>query len=208
MTFSLSCSKENEELNIEKEVFAKLLPNMVDSVYKDPELYLNPTLSRDNQQLQVKSHQERIPAKSSQEILKKEKADKQIEVSVLTTIKPISNQDTGAVTMIIKSNGLKIKLNKNLTPHKLDLTNIRDKRYHFKPLYESLLEKNLTKKNGKTIYYVGVAFSRIQFDDNMENGILTGTYLCYSKCGIGYVILIHKTANSWKIQKVFLDWLS
>ncbi|GLU56582.1 hypothetical protein [Dyadobacter frigoris] len=206
--FSFSCTKENEGLNVEREVFATLLPNLVDSVYKDPELYLNPPLLQGYQQMHSTSRENGISAKSSQEIVKTEKVIKKIDVSVSTAIKPISDQDTKTVNMLIKRNGLKIRLNKNLTSHKLDLTTIQDKRYHFKSLAESALEKNLTTENGKTIYHVGLAFSRIQFDENMENGILNGTYLCYPKCGIGYVILVHKTANGWKIQKVFLDWLS
>jgi hypothetical protein len=197
----ISCKKESGEHASEEKIFTALLPDLIEAVYRDPEKYLNPPFSEEKNYHaddSMRKNPEVAPA-----------ADKELKtVSVFAMIEPVSAQDTATLNMLVKNNGLKIKTSTRQSAYKLNLKPFTDKRYHIKTHFESSLEENTTEPDGKRVYHVGVAFSRIQFDENEEAGILTGTYICQPRCGIGYVIIIRKTAAGWKIDKVFPTWVS
>ncbi|WP_234650487.1 hypothetical protein [Dyadobacter sp. CY356] len=199
MPILLCCEKKNNDSVVEHQIFASLLPEMVDAIYKDPEIYLN---------FQEALRREKIDSTQIDKAPSRADRRKKIVVAVSEILYPPDQNDIESLQLIIKSNNLKIQIPKSKIAHKLVFPVYNNKKYIFKYFSKSHEEESEVYTDGINDWRISVSFSRIQFDEKKDFGILTGTYDCRPQCGVGYVIIVRKTSNGWKVFKVFDTWVS
>lgn len=195
----LCCEKKNDEAVIEQQILASLLSNLVDAVYRDPEIYLN---------FQETLRREKIDSTQISKATSQRKRKKKIVVAVSEFLYPPDQDDLETLQQIIKTNNLKIQIVESKIAHKLVFPAYNNKKYTFKFFSKPQDQGSEVYTDGINVFHISVYFSRIRFDEKKNFGILTGTYNCQPKCGIGYVIIVRKTTSGWQIFKVFDTWVS
>lgn len=190
----LSCNNEECEVAYEQKVMNELFVEMVGKIHKDPSIYLNgPGPEKEHQDKQ------KLSGKDTPRLV----------VAVSDLISPPDKMDIPDILNFCKKQGVKVTLPAPSRSYKIKLQLFLDNPwYRFRYLSEFPEKGNFVKPDGTFAYDGGVAFSRIQFDKGKHIGILTGTYVCEPKCGIGYLIIIRRYGEHWKIDQVIESWIS
>ncbi|WP_159476044.1 hypothetical protein [Dyadobacter sp. 3J3] len=198
----LCCEQDNDAAAIEQQIFTSLLPEMIEAVYKDPAIYLNfPEVSK-----RGKIDSEHITTLTS-----RRGKNEKIIVFISDILNQPDKNDLESIQQIIKTNKLNIHISADKLPHKLVHRIYDNKRFSFKYSPEPSNDDSINGiiyTDGINIFHISVSFSKIQFDENKEYGIMTAIYDCRPKCGIGYVIVVKKESKGWRIYKVFDTWVS
>ncbi|TDD73623.1 hypothetical protein [Flavobacterium caseinilyticum] len=212
----LSCEKRNSSLEIEKEIINNLFVEMVDSIHKDPRIYLtfppNPDIIYDQKgnKIGVDSTEykiEIIKYNNDEELRKKDTS--KLLFGVSEKIYRPSEYEYKSIESYFKTLKLQIDTTSNSTESKIDLEQFKNnKKFRFKYLSEFPIGANILNNDGTFKFSGGIAFSKIIFDERKQIGILCGNYLCEPRCGIGYLIIIKKINNKWKIKKIERTWQS
>lgn len=190
----ISCNNEEREVAYEQKVMNELFVEMVRRIHKDPSIYLKGPGSEKERQ-----NEQKLTRKDTSKLV----------VAVSDLISPPDKMDIPDILDFCKKEGIKVTLPAPAKSYKIKLQLFRDNPwYHFRYLSEFPEKGNFVKPDGTFSYDGGIAFSRIQFDKDKQFGILAGTYVCQPKCGIGYVIVLRRYGNRWKIDKVIGTWVS
>lgn len=212
----LSCEKKNSIVDIEKEIINNLFVEMVDSIHKDPRIYLtfppNPDLIYDQKgnQIGIDSTEykiEIIKYNSDEELRKKDTS--KLVIGVSEKIYKQSEYEYKSIKSYFKTLKLQVDTTSNSIENKIDLEQFKNNnKFRFKYLSEFPDGSNILNNDGTFKFSGGIAFSKIIFDKRKQIGILCGNYLCEPRCGIGYLIIIEKTNKKWKIKKIECTWQS
>jgi hypothetical protein len=212
----LSCEKKNSIVDIEKEIINNLFVEMVDSIHKDPRIYLtfppNPDLIYDQKgnQIGIDSTEykiEIIKYNSDEELRKKDTS--KLVIGVSEKIYKQSEYEYKSIKSYFKTLKLQVDTTSNSIENKIDLEQFKNNnKFRFKYLSEFPDGSNILNNDGTFKFSGGIAFSKIIFDKRKQIGILCGNYLCEPRCGIGYLIIIEKTNKKWKIKKIERTWQS
>ncbi|WP_339919857.1 hypothetical protein [uncultured Flavobacterium sp.] len=212
----LSCEKKNSIVDIEKEIITNLFVEMVDSIHKDPRIYLtfppNPDLIYDQKgnQIGIDSTEykiEIIKYNSDEELRKKDTS--KLVIGVSEKIYKQSEYEYKSIKSYFKTLKLQVDTTSNSIENKIDLEQFKNNnKFRFKYLSEFPDGSNILNNDGTFKFSGGIAFSKIIFDKRKQIGILCGNYLCEPRCGIGYLIIIEKTNKKWKIKKIERTWQS
>ena len=211
-----SCEKKNSQLEIEKEIINNLFVEMVDSIHKDPRIYLTfppfPDIIYDQKGNKIgvdsTDYKIEIIKYNNHEKLRKNDTSKLV-IGVSEKIYKPSEYENKSIELYFKTLKLQIDTTSNPTETKIDLEKFKDnKKFRFKHLSEFPEGANILNNNGTFKFSGGIAFSKIIFDKRKQIGILCGNYLCEPRCGIGYLIIIKKINNKWKIKKIERTWQS
>lgn len=211
-----SCKKENPNLKIEKEIINNLFVEMIDSIHKDPRIYLtfppNPDIIYDQKGNKIgvdstKYKIEIIKYNNGEELRKKDTS--KLLIGVSEKIYKPSEYEYKSIKSYFKKLKVQIDTNSNSVENKIDLAKFKkNNKFRFKYLSEFPEGSNIINNDGTFKFSGGIAFSKITFDVRRKIGILCGNYLCKPRCGIGYLIIIEKVNNKWKIKKVEQTWQS
>lgn len=194
----LGCVNKKDDHIIEQEIFASLFPQMVEAIYKDPDIYLN--FKEAVRHAKIESLGDDSPPKRD--------VRKKIIVAVSDILYPVNADDKESIDQFIKTNKLKIHISESKVTHKLSLPKYSNEHYIFKYFSTRSEDSCVIYTDGMNTFHISVSFSRIQFDENKEYGILSCSYDCRPKCGIGYIIVVRKAPEGWIIDKVFDTWVS
>jgi hypothetical protein len=211
-----SCEKKNSNLEIEKEIINNLFVEMVDSVHKDPRIYLTfppfPDIIYDEKGNQIgvdsTEYKTEIIKYNHKEELRKKDTSKLV-IGVSEKIYKPSKYEYETIQSYFKSLKLQIDTTDNPIENRIDIENFKNNnKFRFKFLSEFPEGANILNNDGTFKFSGGIAFSKIIFDERKQIGILCGNYLCEPRCGIGYLIIIEKINNKWKIKKIEQTWQS
>lgn len=172
---------------------------MIEAIYKDPDIYLN---------FQEALKHAKIDTLHSATPVSNRNENKKIVVAISEILLPSDDNDIASLQQFIKTLKLKIQISRSKYSHKLVLPPLKNGRYIFNYISKPSEKESVIYTNGVNVFHISVFFSRIQFDKKKEYGILTGTYDCRPKCGIGYVIVVRKGKTGWEIYKVYDTWVS
>jgi predicted transport protein len=211
-----NCEKPKSQIEIEKEIFAEIFSDVIDSIYMDRRLFLHfppfPKRVYDKKgnfikedttglSLEFKKH------KLEEEQIKSDTIDTKIAIDDVLT--PIKERQYINFKKVFK--GVSLNITDTIQKIKLDLNLLK----HNKP--EKIISiKELPKidvsdiflKN-KSLKLTGIySFSRIIFDKNYNYGVLEAGYYCGGKCGQGFLIYIKKVENKWIVFKVEPTWIA
>jgi hypothetical protein len=211
-----NCEKKNYNLEFEKEIINNLFVEMVDSIHKDPRIYLNfppfPDIIYDQKlnKIVVDSTEYKIEIvkyNHKEELIKKDTT--KLVIGVSEKIYKPSEYEYESIQSYFKRLKLQIDTTSNSIENKIDLENFKNNnKFRFRYLSEFPEGANILNNDGTFKFSGGIAFSKIIFDKRKQLGILCGNYLCEPRCGIGYLIIIEKVNNKWKIKKIELTWQS
>jgi hypothetical protein len=212
-----SCEKKISNLEIEKKIINDLFVEMVDSIHKDPRIYLtfppNPDIiyDKNGNKIGIDSTEYKIEIVkyNLKEELRKKDTSKLV-IGVDEIIYKPNKYEYESVKSYFKTLKLQIDTTNNSNENKIDLeqfnnnnnNNNNNKKFKFKYLSEFPEGSNIINEDGTFKFSGGISFSKITFDLNKQIGILCGSYLCNPRCGIGYLIIIEKKNNKWKIKKI------
>ncbi|MFV8377128.1 hypothetical protein [Flavobacterium sp. LB1P71] len=211
-----SCEKKNSNLEIEKEIINNLFVEMVDSVHKDPRIYLTfppfPDIIYDEKGNQIgvdsTEYKTEIIKYNHKEELRKKDTSKLV-IGVSEKIYKPSKYEYETIQSYFKTLKLQIDTTNNPIENRIDIENFKNNnKFRFKYLSEFPEGANILNNDGTFKFSGGIAFSKIIFDERKQIGILCGNYLCEPRCGIGYLIIIEKINNKWKIKKIEQTWQS
>lgn len=94
-------------------------------------------------------------------------------------------------------------------PYKVEIEKFESRKFTLKYISELKPDEEFENWSKKYPKFVGLlAFSKIYFDSNKENGILKVRYLCGGKCGLGYLVYLKKINGKWKVKKTVQTWIS
>jgi hypothetical protein len=211
-----SCKKKNSNLEIEKEIINNLFVEIVDSIHEDPRIYLTfppfPDIIYDQKgnKIGVDSTEykiEIIKYNNLEELRKKDTT--KLLIGVNEKIYKPSKYEFESIKSYFKRLKLQIDTTNNPIENKIDVDDFKNNnKFRFKYLSEFPEGSNILNDDGTFKFSGGISLSKIIFDTKKQIGILCGNYLCKPKCGIGYLIIIEKINNKWKIKKVELTWQS
>ncbi len=211
-----SCERKNYNLEIEKEIINDLFVEMVDSIHKDPRIYLTMPPFLDNiydqkgNKIGVDSTRykiEIIQFNHKEELRKKDTS--KLVIGVSDKIYQPSKNEYESIQSYFKTLQLHIDTTRNPIKNRIDIENFKNNnKFRFKYLSEFPEGVNIRNNDGTFKFSGGIAFSKIIFDERKQIGILCGNYLCELRCGIGYLIIIEKINNKWKIKKIEQTWQS
>ncbi|QKJ64624.1 hypothetical protein [Flavobacterium sp. M31R6] len=211
-----SCEKKNSNLEFEKEIINNLFVEMVDSIHKDPRIYLTfppfPDIIYDQKgnEIGVDSTEYKIEIVkyNHKEELRKKDTTKLV-IGVSEKIYKPSKYEYESIQSYFKTLKLQIDTTSNSIENKIDLENFKNNnKFRFRYLSEFPEGANNLNNDGTFKFSGGIAFSKIIFDKRKQLGILCGNYLCAPRCGIGYLIIIEKINNKWKIKQIEQTWQS
>lgn len=211
-----SCEKKNSNLEIEKEIINNLFVEMVDSVHEDPRIYLTfppfPDIIYDEKGNQIgvdsTEYKTEIIKYNHKEELRKKDTSKLV-IGVSEKIYKPSKYEYETIQSYFKTLKLQIDTTDNPIENRIDIENFKNNnKFRFKYLSEFPEGANILNNDGTFKFSGGIAFSKIIFDERKQIGILCGNYLCKPRCGIGYLIIIEKINNKWKIKKIEQTWQS
>ena len=211
-----SCEKKDSNLEIEKEIINNLFVEMVDSVHKDPRIYLTfppfPDIIYDEKGNQIgvdsTEYKTEIIKYNHKEELRKKDTSKLV-IGVSEKIYKPSKYEYETIRSYFKTLKLQIDTTDNPIENRIDIENFKNNnKFRFKYLSEFPEGANILNNDGTFKFSGGIAFSKIIFDERKQIGILCGNYLCKPRCGIGYLIIIEKINNKWKIKKIEQTWQS
>lgn len=212
----LSCEKKNSSVEIEKEIINNLFVEMVDSIHKDPRIYLtlppNPDIIYDQKGNKIgvdsTEYKNEIIKYNNEEELRKKDTSKLV-IGVSEKIYKPSEYEYKSTESYFKTLKLQIDTTSNSIENKIDLEQFKNNnKFRFKYLSEFPDGANILNNDGTFKFSGGIAFSKIFFDSRKQIGILCGNYLCEPRCGIGYLIIIEKINKKWKIKKIEHTWQS
>lgn len=211
-----SCEKKNSNLEIEKEIINNLFVEIVDSIHKDPRIYLTfppfPDIIYDEKGNQIgvdstRYKTEIIKYNHKEELRKKDTS--KLVIGVSEKIYKPSKYEYETIQSYFKTLKLQIDTTNNPIETRIDIENFKNNnKFRFKYLSEFSEGANILNNDGTFKFSGGIAFSKIIFNERKQIGILCGNYLCEPRCGIGYLIIIEKINNKWKIKKIEQTWQS
>ena len=210
------CQDKETSLEFEQKVLDQLLISLVDSSYKDNRLYtLSPRLGKDLFDKNGKwiDRDTLGQGRRDEEYELERKALKNdtvnLVIAINDTVNPISDEDMLLIAREFPDFKLNADNQNGPEKYKLDLASQTNHKFLFK--YISELPRDIEFKNWENKYkkFAGsLMFSRIQFDNKKENGVLSIGYYCGGKCGVGYLVFIKKINDNWVIDKVVDTWIA
>ena len=93
--------------------------------------------------------------------------------------------------------------------YQIDITKHQSQKFDFKHLSEIPKDPNLKNWISKFTRFAGALyFSKIYFDKNKENAVLSVSYSAGYKSSRGYLVYLKKMNESWVVEKVVDTWIS
>ena len=211
---SFGCKKKVEDkFQFEKNVINNVFLEIVDSIYMDRRTILGPPPLRldfkTNKEDTIGYHAELKRYEFEQDSIKKD------TTKILLGVDDLVEKIDGFHKEQFIENCQKIECvydkSKEIEDFKLDLNSIKNnKKFNFQYLSKfppvNVWDLN-DKKNSMPVGAVGI--SRIQFNKNKTQGILSASASCGGgKCGRGFLVIIENKAGKWKVNKIIHTWVS
>ena len=210
----MSCSKNENSLDYEKEVMIQIFPSIVDSIFSDwriskiPKPYLKKGIS-DSLRLEKLKRYEKSLADREKRIIEIKNDTSRIVIAISDTIYTESLLKSSER---IKDNGIEYifdSITKKIE-YKIDLNNFKEnEKFRFKYISEFPKGRNIFRTKYPFYFGGAIGVSRIQFDKDKKHGILSAGILYAPLDGYGYRIYIKKDKNdNWIIDRIKETWIS
>ena len=194
-----SCEKKETDLQFEQNVLDQVFVDIVHQTYKDKRVY---TFNCKEGKLILKKgnsmgwdHPE-----CEKQLSALQKDTLGLVVAISDSVQPIDSNDKEFVPSAFKI------LDKKT--YRIALAHHTSQKFRFKYLSELRPDdefKNWSKKYPK---FIGsLKLSKIYFDPERENGVVTVYYFCGSNCGLCYVVYLQKNQEQWKVKKTESTWI-
>lgn len=214
LIFLSSCEKNATELEFEKKVMNEIFIDLVDSIFIDmrtmkiPSLHLEEGISDSLKNEKINRYRLALDKNEKKRIEIKNDTSR-IVIAVYDTIE---TQSVSAGEELIKHNNIEYLFNSKTKKieYKIDLSKVgKSDKFIFKYYTKFPIGRDIWKTEYP--FYLGgiVSFTRIQFDRDRKNGILSAGISYAPLNGVGYVIYIKKNENDkWIIDKIIQTSIS
>ncbi|MFC5683952.1 hypothetical protein ACYE2N_02325 [Flavobacterium sp. MAHUQ-51] len=208
----LSCERKTSNLELENTIIDELFVAMVDSIHKDNRIYLNfPPIperiyDKKGNLINIDSTQYKKEIVTyNAEIEKIKKDTSKLPMTVSKELYFPSEYSLESIKKYFKSNALKIDTTNTETNTIIIEKFKKNPKFNF-----SYTKKDETPQDRylRVEPYSIVSFSKIIFDESKNTAVLIGSYSCGGKCGLGYLIILHKKDGKWKIKQIEDLWIS
>ena len=212
---SFGCQKkEVSESNFEKEVLNSVFVEIVDSIYMDRRIVSPPPMPKidfkTNKEDTLGFHKKLKEYWIFRDSIKKDKT--RILLGVYDTMTKMSSLEIEIIQKEINLLGYRYDTLKETEEYIFDLKPFKNnKKFHFEKASKYSHEKfwDLNDVSNSKIPVGTIFLSRIQFDKTKTKGILTAGASCGGgKCGRGFLIIIGKKEEKWKVKKIIHTWES
>lgn len=218
-----SFEKKQTELEFEKSVMTEIFPSLVDSICVDSrKMDPPPPVGEsvyDKTGHYVRRDSTKITSEQKIEFRKWQKKKEEVEKdtsSVIIAFDPFLKKNEAELNQLLEEYNPKIQISKisekESNVFRFDFEKIKlNNKFKLKNISEfpKTDNFNLLYELKYDFVFSGILyFSRIQFDNQKEFGILKGSFSYCGRCGRGFNIFIKKVNNKWVIDKIVGTWIS
>lgn len=194
-----SCEKEETDLQFEQNVLDQVFGEVVHQTYKDKRVYTfnckegKPIFEKGNRI--GWDHPE-----CKKQFIALQKDTLGLVVAISDSVQPIDLDDKEFIPSAFKILDTK--------SYRIPIADHNNQKFQFKYLSELHPDDELENWSKKYPKFIGnLKLSKIYFDPERENGVLTVYYFCGSNCGLGYVVYLQKNQEQWKVKKTESTWI-
>jgi hypothetical protein len=219
VTIFFSCKTPENEIQFEKNVISQIIPSIVDSICKDPRIFLNPppmlgefAYDKDNHVIidtSLATLAQKIRYKAW---LKQQNFFKKDTSKLILAFNPKISSSSDSLEVSLKKYFKRKALYNNSTidsSYTLNLKEIKlNQHFEFKHSKEFTKSIDVWNKKYDFIFSGSFYVSRILFDESKNYGVLSASYTCGGLCGEGYIIYIKKLHGKWIIDNIEGTWIS
>jgi len=210
--FLTSCKKKQTNLEFEKSVVNEIFPALLDSVHYDtrfPPPPPPPPNSEWNDSTAVKWDESKIIAEYEKRKAKLEKDTTKLVIAIVDSTYQINERAKRELTDFYKEYVIKLDTVNIEKSYKINISDLKHNQ-KFKLKYRSELPKNSNVwKRDSDFHLSGITgFSRIQFDQTKNYGVLVSGFGCGKLCGFSGLVFIRKINGKWIIDKVKVTAIS
>ena len=210
------CQNNEVPIGFEREVFDQIFVSVVDSTYKD-RIYSTGLSDRQTDIFDAgatpigtdtleKNEKVRLYEREIKELRKNAV---EVVLAVNDTVSRMWDEDRQLIQTHFKSFNSGDSIQQNDDRYKIDLSRYKNRKFVFRYLSELPEDTEFGNWSVKYKKFAGAMFfSRILFDRMRENGALSVSFYCGSKCGLGYIVFIKKVKEKWVVDKVIDTWIS
>jgi len=205
----VSCNNKTDSLQFEKEVMYEIYPALIDSVWVNAVQTYSPPPPPGVDTTEYKLNK----IKESHKRFNKELAEfkkKKFPVDLIVLDRVVNRDNAKELqehfkNAVISENTISDRLEYKLDRKKLDAY----KAFHLQ--YVSKTPRGIERQLYDNCCYSVrgvIVFSKIQFDDEKNYGVLTAGIECGPMCGYGYRIFIKKVKEKWVVDKIEEAWIA
>ncbi|MBA0883296.1 hypothetical protein [Flavobacterium undicola] len=205
---SFSCTKKDESIELENQVFADIFPQMLDSICIDRRLMVPPPFIISEENFSDVKDYEKNKLEYEEEVKRIKNDTLNIVIAIPDSIGQLNFMEISRIKNKFKQKGILLDT-LELKPHKFNISVFQNKT-KYKLKYASTFPKRdaiwITKYKFNLAGYL--FFSRVRFDSKKEFAAITAGYMCGHLCGSGFIIYIRKIKNKWVIDQIEKTWIS
>jgi hypothetical protein len=208
----VGCRRSSNDVNFESDVIHDVFLEVVDSIYMDRRVMLPPKPPRYDNKTTAKDTigYSKILAKyySRQDSILNDKS--KIKLVVDDYVEKITANDNIAITKLFNDLAIEFDNFQDSNHFRLDLSKYsRNKKFNFRYASEFPQESYWDISIDSDLPVGAISISRIQFNRDRTMGVFPASASCGGgKCGRGFLILIKKKNNNWRIAKIIDTWVS
>ncbi|TXE06610.1 hypothetical protein ES711_13990 [Gelidibacter salicanalis] len=203
----ISCEKKQTSLEFEKAVAIEIFPALLDSVFYDTRLTQQPLPPPPNfewtDSTEIKLDETKIIADLEKRKSELQKDTTKLVVAIVDSTYQINERAKKELINFYKDFKIKLDTTNIEKPYKINLADLKhdDK---FKLKYRSQLPPTSKVWKGDYNFYLSgiTGFSRIQFDQTKNYGVMISGFGCGRLCGFSGLVFIRKVKSKWVIDKI------
>lgn len=207
--FLNSCKKKQTDLEFEKSVANEIFAALLDSVHYDTRFPPPPHNSDWDDSTAVKWEESKIILEYEKRKAKLEKDTTKLVIAIIDSTYQIDERAKRELTdfykeYVIKSDSVNIE-----KPYKINISDLKhNQKFILKYRSEFPKNNNIWKRNSDFHLSGITGFSRIQFDQTKNYGVLVSGFGCGKLCGFSGLVFIRKINGKWIIDKVKVTEIS
>jgi hypothetical protein len=210
----ISCGKKQTSLEFEKSVVNEIFPALLDSVFYDTRLTQQPPPPPPpnfewTDSTEIKWDETKIIADLERRKAELQKDTTKLVVAIVDSTYQINEKAKKELINFYKDFKIKLDTTNIEKPYKINLADLKhdDK---FKLKYRSELPATSKVWKGEYNFYLSgiTGFSRIQFDQTKNYGVMISAFGCGRLCGFSGLVFIRKVKGKWLIDKIKITAVS
>ncbi|WP_149275104.1 hypothetical protein [Pareuzebyella sediminis] len=208
----ISCDKKQSELEFEKSVANEIFPALLDSVFHDTRLAPPPPPppnSEWNDSTAIKWDESKIIAEYEKKKAELEKDTTKLVIAIVDSTYQINERAKKELIDFYSDFAIELDTANIEQSYKINISELKhaDK---FKLKYRSVLPATSKVWKGDYDFHLSgiTGFSRIQFDQTKNYGVMISGFGCGRLCGFSGLVFIRKLNGKWIIDKIKVTAIS
>lgn len=202
----ISCDKKQTDLEFEKSVVNEIFPALLDSVHYDTRLSPPPPPPpnfEENDSTKIEWDESKMLAEYEKRKAELEKDTTKLVIAIVDSTYRIDERSKKEFINFYKKYSIKLDTINNDKPYKINISELKHNE-KFKLKYRSEFPSTSKIWDGKYDFYLSgiTGFSRIQFDQTKNYGVLISGFGCGRLCGFSGMVFIRKVNGKWIIDEI------